>query len=104
MSECLAVSFQGIMRCAASGIHLSRHGSAVPPLLPESPRAHRQRVGERRRFPKDGRGGDGQAAYAVTAWLQRADRNGSLESFFNPLLTPEERGVAAIEGWILGVV
>lgn len=40
----------------------------------------------------------------VKAWLQRADLNGSLVNFFNPPLTPEERGVANIEGWILGVV
>jgi hypothetical protein len=47
---------------------------------------------------------DEQAAYAVATWLQRADRNGSLGSYFNPPLTPEERGIAAVEGWILGVV
>jgi hypothetical protein len=57
-----------------------------------------------RRFPKDGRDGDEQAAYAVAAWLQRADLNGSLRSYLTPPLTPEEREVAAIEGWILGVV
>ncbi len=28
---------------------------------------------------------------------------GSLESYFNPPLTPDEREVAKIEGWILGV-
>jgi hypothetical protein len=47
-----------------------------------------------RRFPKEGRDGDEQAAYAVAAWLHRADRNDSLGSYFNPPLTPEERGVA----------
>jgi hypothetical protein len=57
-----------------------------------------------RRFPKDGPDGDEQAAFAVAAWLQRADMNGSLGSYFNPPLTPEEREVADIEGWILGVV
>jgi hypothetical protein len=31
-----------------------------------------------RRFERDGRDGDGQAAFAVAAWLQRADQNGSL--------------------------
>jgi hypothetical protein len=56
-----------------------------------------------RRFPKDGRDGDEQAAYAVAAWLQRADLNGSLDGFLSPSLTPEERGIAEIEGWILGV-
>ncbi len=57
-----------------------------------------------RRFPKDGRDGDEQAAYAAAAWLQRADQNGTLGSYFNPPLTPEERRIARIEGWILGVV
>ncbi|HWA95097.1 MAG TPA: hypothetical protein VG844_10900 [Terracidiphilus sp.] len=56
-----------------------------------------------KRFPKDGRNGDEQAAYAAAAWLQRADRHGSLSSFLNPSLTAEERGIAKIEGWILGV-
>jgi hypothetical protein len=57
-----------------------------------------------RGFPREGRDGDEQAAYAVAAWLQRADQNGSLGNYFNPPLTPEEREVAAVEGWILGVV
>jgi hypothetical protein len=56
-----------------------------------------------RRFPRDGRDGDEQAAYAAVAWLQRADRDGSLEGFLNPNLTAEERGIGKIEGWILGV-
>jgi hypothetical protein len=57
-----------------------------------------------RRFPRDNRDGDEHAAYATAAWLQRADLNGSLGGFFHPPLTPDEREVAAIEGWILGVV
>ena len=57
-----------------------------------------------RRFPKEGRDGDAQAAYAVAAWLQRADQSGYQESFINPALTTNEREVAAVEGWILGVV
>jgi len=44
------------------------------------------------------------SGYATAAWPQRADRDGSLEGFFNPSLTAEERGIAKIEGWILGVV
>jgi hypothetical protein len=48
--------------------------------------------------------GDEKAAYAVAAWMHRADVNGSLGSFLKPTLTVEERGVAAVEGWILGVV
>ena len=57
-----------------------------------------------RRFDKEGRDGDEQAAYAVVAWLQRADQNGTLEGAFNPSLKAEERRVADAEGWILGVV
>ena len=57
-----------------------------------------------RRFPRGERDGDEQAAYATAAWLQRADRTGSLDGFLNPNLTAEERGIAKIEGWILGLV
>ena len=57
-----------------------------------------------RRLPRDDRDGDEQAAYAVAAWLQRADQKLSLESYFKPLLTSEEREAASVEGWILGVV
>jgi len=63
-----------------------------------------QKKCRRRRLPSEGRDGDEHAAYATAAWLQRADLNGSLGGFFHPPLTPEERDVAAIEGWILGVV
>jgi hypothetical protein len=57
-----------------------------------------------RRFPREGRDGDEQAAYAAASWLQRADLNGSLGTFLHPTLTPDEQEVAKIEGWILGVV
>lgn len=57
-----------------------------------------------RRFPRDNRDGDEQAAYAAAAWLQRTDRDGSLSGFLNPNVTAQERGIAKIEGWILGVV
>lgn len=56
-----------------------------------------------RRFPRDDRDGDEQAAYAAAAWLQRSDRSGTLNLFLNPGLTDEERSIAKIEGWILGV-
>ena len=57
-----------------------------------------------RRFEREGRDGDEHAAYATAAWLQRADLDGSLNGYFNPPLTPEEREVGVVEGWILGVV
>lgn len=34
----------------------------------------------------------------------RADRSDSLNGLPNPSLTAEERGIAIIKGWILGVV
>ena len=55
-----------------------------------------------RRFSKAGRDGDEQAAYAVAARLQRADRNGSLGSYFNPPLTPEGREIANVGAGLSG--
>ena len=57
-----------------------------------------------KRFPFEDRNGDQQAAYAVAAWLRRADMDESLSRFLNPPLEPGERTLAKIEGWILGVV
>ncbi len=56
-----------------------------------------------RRFPAEDRNGDQQAAYAVAAWLRRADTDGSLARYLNPSLEPQERTLAQVEGWILGV-
>ncbi len=58
-----------------------------------------------RRFANDGeRNAHQHAAYAAASWLRRTDMHGSLERFFNPVLQSEERTIAQIEGWILGVV
>jgi hypothetical protein len=35
--------------------------------------------------------------------MRLAGRDGNLASFFDPSLTPAERGIAQIEGWILGI-
>jgi hypothetical protein len=56
-----------------------------------------------RGFARDGRNSDQHDAYSVAAWISRADHDGSLAGSFNPTLTPDERAVARIEGWILGV-
>jgi len=42
-------------------------------------------------------------AFSIAAWLSLADRNGSLAAFREPALTPPERTLAQVEGWILGV-
>jgi hypothetical protein len=56
-----------------------------------------------RGFAREGRNGDQHDAYSVATWLQRADHTGSLLEFFEPGLTPAERTIAQIEGWILGI-
>ncbi len=54
-------------------------------------------------FPKDGRTQDQHDAFSIAAFLSRADREGSLDKMLSPSLTPPERTVAGVEGWILGV-
>jgi hypothetical protein len=56
-----------------------------------------------RSFARADRTGDQHDAYSIAAWLSRADRDGSLAAFLKPDLTPPERAVAQVEGWILGV-
>ena len=46
---------------------------------------------------------DQHDAFSIAAWLSRADRDGSLAAFLKPDLTPPERTVAQVEGWVLGV-
>ena len=56
-----------------------------------------------RSFAREGRDGDQHDAYCIAAWLSRADRTGSLAAFLNPDLSPPDRTLAQVEGWILGV-
>jgi hypothetical protein len=56
-----------------------------------------------RRFPPEGRTPDQHDAYSTAAWMAQADRNSDLATSLKPDLTAEERSVAKIEGWILGV-
>jgi hypothetical protein len=56
-----------------------------------------------RGFEREGRTADQHDAYSVAAWMCQADLDGSLESFFEPNLSPAERTVGQIEGWILGI-
>ena len=55
-------------------------------------------------LPGMGRTPDQHDACVVAAWLQQAARNGALDHFLHPTLRPEERVIAEIEGWILGVL
>jgi hypothetical protein len=56
-----------------------------------------------RGFAPEDRTSDQHDAYSIAAWFSRADRDGSLAAFLKPNLTPPERTVAQVEGWILGV-
>jgi hypothetical protein len=54
-------------------------------------------------FANEGRTGDQHDAFSIAALLSRADRDGSLAALLNPDLSPSERTLAQVEGWILGV-
>jgi hypothetical protein len=56
-----------------------------------------------RSFANEGRTGDQHDAFTIAAWLSRADHDGSLAAFLKPELSPPERTLAQVEGWILGV-
>jgi hypothetical protein len=55
------------------------------------------------RFAAEQRTGDQHDAYSVAAWMRNADVEGNVAGFFEPSLTPSERTIAQVEGWILGV-
>jgi hypothetical protein len=56
-----------------------------------------------RSLPSEGRTQDQHDAYAVAAWMRRADIERELADFFSPELTSRGRTQANIEGWILGL-
>jgi hypothetical protein len=58
----------------------------------------------RRNYAREDRTADQQDAYAAAAWMRQTDLDGSLAGFLNPSLSPAERAVAQVEGWILGVM
>ena len=45
-----------------------------------------------------------QDAYAVARWLQETCERGFLERYLDPPLTDEERKIAMLEGWMLGIM
>ena len=57
-----------------------------------------------KRFPMESRDCDQHDAYSIAASLRLADEDGSLSDLANPTLEPEERTIAEIEGWILGIM
>ena len=57
----------------------------------------------RRRYPREQRDSDEHDAYATARWMADMNARGALEACFEPPLTPMERDVAELEGWMLGV-
>lgn len=56
-----------------------------------------------KRFPRDDRDSHQQDAFAVAKWLHQVDENGWLPQFLAPSMQTEDRRIAQVEGWILGV-
>ena len=54
-------------------------------------------------YPQENRTPDQHDAYTVATWLQQSDRDGQLRAALQPALTPVERTLARVEGWIIGV-
>jgi hypothetical protein len=54
-------------------------------------------------FAPEDRNADQHDAYTIAAWMRRADLDGGLRGFLDPRLTPSDRAIAEIEGWILGI-
>lgn len=58
----------------------------------------------RNRYPREGRTADEQDAYATARWLCERCERGFLDRYLDPPLTAEERQIADLEGWILGIM
>jgi hypothetical protein len=58
----------------------------------------------KKRFPRQDRTADQQDAYCVARWLSEGDQRGFLTQYFRPTLTADEREIANLEGWILGIL
>lgn len=47
---------------------------------------------------------DQHDAYSVSRWMREKDLGSQLPTYFQPLLNSDERKLARLEGWILGLV
>lgn len=57
----------------------------------------------RNRYPREDRTVHQQDACAIARWLKETDECGFLGRYFEPPLTDDERKIADLEGWILGI-
>lgn len=58
----------------------------------------------RHRYPQERRTYDQHDAYSTARWLKETEERGFLERYLDPPLTDEERKIADLEGWILGIM
>lgn len=56
------------------------------------------------RYGREDRNEHEHDAYSIARWLSERDSHGLLEQYFRLRLTPEEQGLALLEGWILGIL
>lgn len=56
-----------------------------------------------RNYPAEARNAHQQDAYSVSRWMRETDAAGRLLDFFSPDLSPADRTLAGLEGWILGL-
>jgi hypothetical protein len=56
-----------------------------------------------RTYPSEERNGHQHDAYSIARWMRERDAAEELGAQFEPALNPAVRGVAQLEGWILGV-
>ena len=56
-----------------------------------------------RTFPTEGRNGHQHDAWSTARWMLLADKTGQLSASFTPEMLPGQRGIAQLEGWILGL-
>lgn len=54
-------------------------------------------------FPMDDRTPDQHDAYSAARWMRETDAAGELSASLDPPLSPQERSLAIVEGWILGI-
>ncbi len=54
-------------------------------------------------FARQGRSPDQHDAYSVARWMQESASGGTLGEAWVPRLAPNERSIARVEGWILGL-
>jgi hypothetical protein len=55
------------------------------------------------RYPNEKLTSHEQDAYAVAQWLSEMGERGFLDRYFRPPLTEDEKRLARLEGWILGI-